>query len=120
MGEGEGGKEGGRTLGGATHVEEVAGIEAVPVQRHRPITHQQVDKLGDEFLRVLVGTVDIISARDDQWEVERARVGLGNKLGARLGRGVRIRGLCGQTNEIDRELIRTNADKRGHGGEKHV
>jgi hypothetical protein len=65
------------------------------VQGDGSITHEQVDELGDEFLRVLVGAIDVVPAGDDEGQVEGAGVGLSDELGTGLGGGVGVGGLEG-------------------------
>jgi hypothetical protein len=57
------------------------------------ITHEQVDELRYELLGVLMGSIDVVAPCDDKGEVEGARVGLGNELGASFGGGVGVGGL---------------------------
>jgi len=75
------------------YVEEVPGVEAIAVQGDGSITHEQVDELRYELLGVLMGSIDVVAPRDDEGEVEGARVGLGNELGAGFGGGVGVGGL---------------------------
>mmetsp|Transcript_106837 Transcript_106837/g.189878 ORF Transcript_106837/g.189878 Transcript_106837/m.189878 type:complete len:268 (-) Transcript_106837:439-1242(-) len=74
-------------------VQKVARVEAITVQGEGQATEHEVDKLGNDLLGVLVGAVHVVAARDDDWEVEGASIGLDQVLGASLGGRVRIGGL---------------------------
>lgn len=76
-----------------TYVEEVTSIKAVSVEGDGPIAHKQVDELGDDLFWVLVGAIDVVATRDNERDVERTGIGLGNEFGTGFGGSIRIGGL---------------------------
>ena len=62
------------------HVEEVSGVTAVAMEGNGTAAQELVGKLGNHFLRVLVRAVDIISASDDDGQVEGPVVRLGEAI----------------------------------------
>ena len=59
------------------HKEKVALVGAGAVQCDGSATHQLVDELWDEFLRILMRAIHIVTASDDDGHAERAVVRLG-------------------------------------------
>ena len=47
---------------------------------------ETADELGDELLRVLVGSIHVVPPRDDERKLEGAEVRLGDEFRGRLGR----------------------------------
>eukprot|EP00322_Chrysochromulina_rotalis_P029116 CAMPEP_0115881214 /NCGR_PEP_ID=MMETSP0287-20121206/28310_1 /TAXON_ID=412157 /ORGANISM="Chrysochromulina rotalis, Strain UIO044" /LENGTH=314 /DNA_ID=CAMNT_0003337127 /DNA_START=85 /DNA_END=1029 /DNA_ORIENTATION=+ len=70
------------------HVDEVPAVAPVAVDAARHAVEQPAHKLRDDLLGVLVRTVDVVAARDDYGQLERAVVRLDDVLSCRLRRGV--------------------------------
>jgi len=75
------------------HVQEVARVLPSAVKSYFVSTQQLIDELGDEFLGVLVGSVHVVAASDDDGHVEGAVVRLGEKFGTSFRGRVWVRGL---------------------------
>lgn len=59
-------------------------------------TEEAENELGQNLLRKLIGSIDIVAARDDDGKVVRVHVGLADELGTGLGASVRVGGLEGR------------------------
>jgi len=68
-------------------------VGAVAVQADLLAALEKRDKLGNDLLRVLVGSVDVVAAGDDDGQVERLGVGVDQHLGGGLGSRIRVGGL---------------------------
>jgi hypothetical protein len=66
--------------------------DSLPISMHREhvTTACQESHLRDELLWKLMGPIDIVSSRDDAWQLVRCHVRLHHHLSARLGSGIRI------------------------------
>mmetsp|Transcript_12249 Transcript_12249/g.26071 ORF Transcript_12249/g.26071 Transcript_12249/m.26071 type:complete len:343 (-) Transcript_12249:292-1320(-) len=74
------------------HIEEVASVASISMQRHRTASQELIGELWDQLLRELMRTVDIISASDNAWKFERTMVRFHQKLRPSLGGSVRVGG----------------------------
>jgi len=72
--------------------QKVARVATVPVNGQGNVPHQHVGELGNELLWKLVGSVDVVSARNEAGELETAEVGLDQEFRSSLGGGVRVGG----------------------------
>ena len=72
------------------HVQPVADVHAVAVERHRDVVDGVGDEQRNDLLRKLVGSVIVRRARDDDRHVVGGPVAVGEAVGARLARRVRI------------------------------
>lgn len=80
---------------GASYIlneQEVAVVSTCSMHSHFVTAHQLVDEFGDQFLRVLMRAVHIVSARDDDGHTEGAMIGLGQELSSSFRCSVRIGG----------------------------
>mmetsp|Transcript_24380 Transcript_24380/g.71768 ORF Transcript_24380/g.71768 Transcript_24380/m.71768 type:complete len:344 (-) Transcript_24380:106-1137(-) len=82
--------EGGRHV---PHVQVGAALLAVAVDPEGHAAQGQVDHLGDQLLRVLPRSIDVVAARDDDGELVAVHVARAQHLRARLRGGVGVRRL---------------------------
>mmetsp|Transcript_15658 Transcript_15658/g.35920 ORF Transcript_15658/g.35920 Transcript_15658/m.35920 type:complete len:215 (+) Transcript_15658:350-994(+) len=98
-------------------------------------SHELVGELGNELLRKLVRSVDVVTTRDQDRQFEGAEVGLDQKLGSRFGCSIGIgrlknvifhHGICFEIFSFTVDFIGTHVNKTtdrwAHLGrfEKHV
>ena len=74
------------------HVQPVAHVEAVAVERHRDVVDGVGHEQGDDLLRKLVGPVVVRRARHHDGHSVRREIGIGQPVPARLARGVGVAG----------------------------
>jgi len=82
----------------APSVRRLAALEHAPLER----AEEAIDELGDELLWILARSIDVVAARDDDRQAERAVVRLGDELGSSLGGGVGVGGL---ERALDRHVV---------------
>ena len=78
--------------GNILDVEEVTSVGSISMNSQGHFPEKLVRELGNKLLGKLVGTVDVVSASDQNGQLERAVVGLHQELGTSLGGSVRVGG----------------------------
>lgn len=73
-----------------SYVEEVTGVSSITVDGDGQILEELVGELRNELLRVLVGSVDVVSSGDQDRQFEGAEVRLYEELSTGLGGSIRI------------------------------
>lgn len=80
-------------IGNVRGVDVTTRVGAVSVEADLLAALEKADKLGDDLLRVLVRSVDVVAAGNDDGQVEGFGVGLDEHLGSGFGGRVRVGGL---------------------------
>src|SRR5262245_21293539 len=70
------------------HVNPIADVEAVTIDRHRFVAEKVGNKERKHLFRKLVWTVVIGATRDDRWEIEGVHVAAHEQICGRLARGI--------------------------------
>ena len=73
--------------------DEGASVVSITMDTQRHVSLEAADELGDELLGVLVRTVDVVTTGNDEGELERAKIRLGDELGGGFGGRVGVGGL---------------------------